>query len=79
MYKVSLNNRLRYAFDNTMSKGPIALIGLLAALSTLVILVVALVVTVVGITPEGGVQLSFPEAVWQSLMRTLDSGTMGGD
>lgn len=79
MYKVSLNNRLRYAFDNTMSKGPIALIGLLAALSTLVIVIMALFVTVTGITPEGGTQLSFPEAVWQSLMRTLDSGTMGGD
>lgn len=79
MYKVSLNNRLRYAFDNTMSKGPIALIGLLAALSTLVIVIMALFVTVTGITPEGSTQLSFPEAVWQSLMRTLDSGTMGGD
>lgn len=79
MYKVSLNNRLRYAFDNIMSKGPIALIGLLAALSTLVIVIMALFVTVTGITPEGGTQLSFPEAVWQSLMRTLDSGTMGGD
>lgn len=79
MYKVSLNNRLRYAFDNTMSKGPIALIGLLAALSTLVIVVMALFVTATGISPEGSQQLSFPEAVWQSLMRTLDSGTMGGD
>ena len=79
MYKVSLNNRLRYAFDNIMSKGPIALIGLLAALSTLVIVIMALFVTVTGITPEGSTQLSFPEAVWQSLMRTLDSGTMGGD
>ncbi|MBC8078112.1 MAG: potassium transporter TrkA [Chloroflexales bacterium] len=79
MYKVSLNDRLRYAFDNTMSKGTIALIGLLGALSMLVVVVVALFVTVVGIRPEGGEQLSFPEAVWQSLMRTLDSGTMGGD
>lgn len=79
MYKASLNNRLRYAFDNTMSKGTIALIGLLAVLSTFVIIVVALFVTVVGITPEGGQQLSFPKALWQSLMRTLDSGTMGGD
>jgi hypothetical protein len=41
MYKASLPDRLRYAFDNTMSKGTIALIGLLAALSTLVIGVIA--------------------------------------
>jgi voltage-gated potassium channel Kch len=79
MYKASLPARLRYAFDNTMSKGTIALIGLLAALSTLVIVVVAVIVTAVGIAPEGTDQLSFTEAIWMSLMRTLDSGTMGGD
>ena len=32
MYRASMPDRLRYAFDNTMSKGTIALIGLLAAL-----------------------------------------------
>src|SRR5262245_5003224 len=79
MYKASLPDRLRYAFDNTMSKGTIALIGLLAALSTLVVVVMAVLVTIVGITPEGADQLSFPEAVWQSLMRELDSGAVGGD
>ncbi len=79
MYKASLPARLRYAFDNTMSKGTIALIGLLAALSTLVIGVIAAFVTVAGIAPEGSDQLSFTEAIWMSLMRTLDSGTMGGD
>ena len=62
-----------------MSKGTVALIGLLAALSTLVIGVIAAFVTIVGIAPEGGDQLTFTEAIWMSLMRTLDSGTMGGD
>ncbi len=79
MYKASMPDRLRYAFDNTMSKGTIALIGLLAALSTLVIIAIAAVVAIAGITPEGSDQLSFTEAIWMSLMRTLDSGTMGGD
>ena len=79
MYKATLPDRLRYAFDNTMSKGTIALIGLLAALSTLVIGVIAAFVTIVGIAPEGSDQLTFTEAIWMSLMRTLDSGTMGGD
>ncbi len=79
MYKASLPDRLRYAFDNTMSKGTIALIGLLAVLSTLVIVIMAVFVTIVGISPEGGDQLSFPEAIWQSLMRALDSGAVGGD
>ncbi|HLC82968.1 MAG TPA: potassium transporter TrkA, partial [Bacteroidia bacterium] len=29
--------------------------------------------------PEGSEPMGFVESVWQSLMRTLDSGTMGGD
>lgn len=78
MYKASLPERLRYSFDNTMSKGTIALIGLLGLLSALVV-VMAVFVTVVGISPEGGEQFSFPEAIWQNLMRALDSGAVGGD
>jgi len=79
MYKASLPERLRYSFDNTMSKGTIALIGLLGLLSALVVVVMAVFVTVVGISPEGGEQLSFTEAIWQNLMRALDSGAVGGD
>jgi len=37
MNKFSWSERLRYAFDNTMSKGPTALIGWLALLSALVL------------------------------------------
>jgi voltage-gated potassium channel Kch len=77
--KASMPARLRYAFDNTMSKGTIALIGLLAALSTFVIVVMAVVVTAFGIVPEGTEQLALPEAIWMSLMRALDSGAVGGD
>jgi voltage-gated potassium channel Kch len=79
MYRASLPDRLRYAFDNTMSRGTVALIGLLGALSALVVVVMALVVTATGIAPEGSDHLDFVEAIWQNLMRTLDAGTMGGD
>lgn len=79
MYKASLSDRLRYAFDNTMSRGTIALIGLLGGLSTLIVLIIAVFVTAIGIAPDGGEQFSFAEAVWQSLMRALDSGAVGGD
>lgn len=79
MYNASLRDRLRYAFDNVMSRGTIALIGLLAALSALIVLIVAVFVTAAGITPDGGEQFSFVEAAWQSLMRALDSGAVGGD
>jgi voltage-gated potassium channel Kch len=79
MYKASLPDRLRYGFDNIMARGTIALIGLLAVLSALVIIIVAGFITVVGIAPEGSKNLGFVEAAWGSLMRTLDSGTMGAD
>src|SRR5688500_9619056 len=74
-----LGARLRYEFDKSMAAGPIALIGWLAVLSVILIVIAGAVIVIFGITPEGGGPLAFGEAVWASLMRTLDSGTMGGD
>ncbi|WP_375450251.1 hypothetical protein [uncultured Devosia sp.] len=74
-----LGARLRYEFDKSMSAGPIALIGWLALLSLLVILVAGALITLLRIAPEGGEVPGFIEASWAALMRTLDSGTMGGD
>lgn len=79
MREVRFTHRLRYAFDNSMSRGAIALIGYLGLVSLALIMVAALVVIVLGIRPTGGEQPGFVEAMWLSLMRTLDSGTMGGD
>jgi len=65
-----------------MSKGTLALIGGLALLSLIVIALAAAVLTIGGVTlaPQGSTAgLSFPEAFWESLMRTLDAGTMGSD
>lgn len=75
----SAGARLRYAFDNTMSRGPLALIGWLALVSTLVVAVAAAVVSITGIAPGDAERVGFIEAAWLSLMRTLDPGTMGGD
>ena len=75
----TLGARLRYEFDKTMAAGPIALIGWLAVVSLLIIIIAGALLAVTGITPEGGSPLSFIEAFWESLMRTLNSGTMGGD
>jgi voltage-gated potassium channel Kch len=79
--RYSFKSRLRYAFDNYMSRGTIALILGLFALSLAVILVVASFVLVFGElrgnpATEG---LDFPELLWMSLLRTLDPGTMGSD
>lgn len=77
--RISWGARLRYMFDKSMSAGPIALIGWLAVLSLVVIIVAGAVIALLRITPDGGEGLNFVEAMWASLMRTLDAGTMGGD
>ena len=74
-----LRRRLRYAFDNTMSRGPIALIGWLAALSLVIVVLAGLLIFAFNIGPQGEEPLDFVEGAWASLMRTLDAGTMGGD
>jgi ion channel POLLUX/CASTOR len=71
--------RLRYEFDKTMAAGPIALIGWLGLVSIAIILAAGALVAMFSIAPEGMDNMSFIEACWASLMRTLDSGTMGGD
>lgn len=68
-----IRERLRYWFDNTMSKGTPALIGWLAVAS---VLLVAIVTLVAWPFADG---LSPLRVAWMSLLRTLDPGTMGGD
>jgi ion channel POLLUX/CASTOR len=79
MNKASLVGRLQYSFDNYMARGTAALISGLAALSGAVVLLAALVVTLGRLAPPGAGEMGLDEAIWQSLMRTLDPGTMGGD
>jgi voltage-gated potassium channel Kch len=76
---VKFKDRLKYAIDNTFSKGSGALILWLAISSVVIIGLMAVVVTVFKISPDGEPPLSFWEAFWRNLMRTLDAGTMGGD
>jgi ion channel POLLUX/CASTOR len=77
--KNKFSDRFRYAVDNTFSKGTSALIGWLGILSLIVITIAALLVIATGAHLEGEESISFIEAFWRSLMRTLDAGTMGGD
>ena len=78
--KPTFRQRLRYRFDNLMSRGTPAMVGMLFLLSLTVIVIAALVISGLQIhqidQPD---TLSFGEAFWESMMRTLDSGTMGGD
>ncbi|WEO78598.1 hypothetical protein BJQ94_06075 [Cryobacterium sp. SO2] len=78
----SFAERFRYWFDNVMARGAGALMALLALASLVFIAIVALIVVVFSLFPdrEPGEQApDFFEVLWGNLMRTLDSGTMGGD
>ncbi len=79
MDRPSLADRLRYRFDNFMSRGTVALIAGLGVISVAIITAAAALIALTGVTPEGGGPVGFGEATWASLMRTLDAGTMGGD
>lgn len=71
--------KLRYWFDRTMSAGTGALIGWLGVISLVIIVAFGALISLSGIAQEDGAALGFSEAMWESLMRTLDAGTMGGD
>ncbi len=79
MNNIKFSQKLRYKFDNLMSGGPIAMISLLAILSLLVVVITGTVIWFFHISPQGEAPLDFSEGFWQSLMRALDSGAMGGD
>ncbi|HSM70944.1 MAG TPA: NAD-binding protein [Anaerolineales bacterium] len=78
--KPTFRQRLRYQFDNLMSRGTSAMIGMLFIMSLAIVLVAGIVISIFNFTQlDDPTPLSFGEAVWESLMRTLDPGTMGGD
>jgi voltage-gated potassium channel Kch len=80
MNGIRWTHRLRYGFDNLMSRGTPALIGILGVASLGLIMIAALVMIILHVVPGGADgPPDFIEGMWLSLMRTLDSGTMGGD
>ena len=79
MKQVSFTDRLRYWFDNTMTKGPIALITWLFIASAGFIILMASIITATGLANAEDPAPDFFEIAWRSLMRTMDAGTMGGD
>jgi voltage-gated potassium channel Kch len=72
--------RLRYAFDNFMARGTVALvIGLFVASALLIVGVAMLVIVLGGLNDEATAGIDPLQLVWMGLLRTLDPGTMGGD
>jgi voltage-gated potassium channel Kch len=74
---ISRGERLKYGFDKSMAGGPVALVGWLSLVTLAVILFAATVLAITRMGPDGG--YNFFEAAWQSLMRTMDAGTVAGD
>jgi voltage-gated potassium channel Kch len=72
----AFKQRFQYWFDNYMSRGTGALILALFVLSAIIIFIVALIVKITGSAPNDE---TLYDLVWMALLRTLDSGTMGGD
>jgi hypothetical protein len=75
MKRASNQQKIRYWFDNLMSRGTPALIGILAIVSVILILIISFFAWITRSNPDKG----FLQIIWMSLMRTLDAGTMGGD
>lgn len=70
-----MKNKLKYRFDNLMSKGTGVLIGSLAIVTLLMITIISFLVWVTGSADGTG----FLGLFWMGVLRSLDPGTMGGD
>ncbi len=68
--------RLSYRFDRFMERGTVALIVGLFVVSVALIVGITVIVVAAGGDDQN---LGLPTLLWMSLLRTLDSGTMGGD
>ena len=80
MKKTRLIDRVRYQFDNYMSRGTGALIGALAVISLLLILAAALLITLGNLRQADTTQgVPFQEAFWQTLLHSIDTGTLAND
>ena len=71
--------KIIYKIDCLFSKGISAMILFLSIASFSIIIVASVIAVLFRIVPQNLDSLSFFEAFWASLMRTLDPGSMAGD
>lgn len=74
----SFGDKFRYQLDRFLSVGPIARVGGLFAVS-FVLIVVWSVFARLAVTPDDGKSFDFFEAMWWTMTRVADAGTMGDD
>src|SRR5438874_5680424 len=81
MRTATLRERLRYSFDNTMSKVTPALVAWLGLATVLLIGIFSAIVLLSGLAPktENGHHVSVIRQLYLTLLHTLDSGAIGGD
>ncbi len=66
-------DRIKYQFDNLMSKGTIALVAMLFLITTIVVVITGILGAVTNS------ELTAGKSIWQSLMHAIDAGTLAGD
>ena len=77
--KPGFSEKVRYKFDNLMSRGPGAMIALLGVLSLITVIIAGFVYWGFRLTSDGEEPMSIFEGFWQGLMRAMDPGTVAGD
>jgi voltage-gated potassium channel Kch len=70
--------RFRYRMDNAFSRGPMAIIVWLASMTVAIVVVAALFLAAFRVRINDK-NVGFIEGFWQSMLRVIDPGTMGGD
>lgn len=79
---VTWRDRLRYRFENTLSRGTVAIIGWLALLSAGIVALAALAIWTLQLRTspdDANSRLGAVEGAWQSMLHALDPGTLAGD
>ena len=72
--------RLRYRFDNALSRGPSVVVGWLGFITIGIVVTVGLLVALAQVGGvSGGKPVGVVEGVWQALTRVVDAGTFVGD
>lgn len=73
--------RLRYRFDNALSRGAWVVIGYLGVLTLAIVVFAAVVATIARLAGfnGGSRHLNVLEAFWQMLVRVVDAGSFAGD
>ncbi|MCW3039579.1 MAG: putative secreted protein [Solirubrobacterales bacterium] len=75
MTNASRSQRLRYAFDTSMARGPSALLGYLGLATAAMIILFAGVTLIFGLTNDGNPAT----ALYRALLHSIDSGYIGND